>query len=249
MRQECPALKGVRTLGGVSRRLVKWAIHRKWGRLHLLSPDPEFDCKRAAIAAILAALARLQTLREGTGDETALHVLFADEFTFYRQPALGPVWHEAGKKQPTAPYQGRANTKRRVIGALDVGSGQVPFQMAYLIGVQRIRLFLRQVREFYGPDCRIVLIWDNWPVHKHPDVLAEAREQRIELLFTPTYAPWCNPIEKYWRKLKRMVLTMHRHSQEWEALVGQVARFLTEHTCPRPDLLREVGLAPRRAPT
>jgi len=49
---------------------------------------------------------------------------------------------------------------------------------------------------------QLTIAWDNWPIHKHVQVEAVAAEQRITLLYVPTYAPWTNPIEKLWRWLK-----------------------------------------------
>jgi transposase len=64
-------------------------------------------------------------------------------------------------------------------------------------------------------------------------------------LYLPTYAPWTNPIEKLWRKLKEEILAMHRLSQHWDALKEQVHSFLKSYDREAPDLLRYC--APRLA--
>jgi transposase len=227
-------LPGIKTIAGASRRLKKWRIRRKRGRLHLTSPDPQYQEKLARIQAVL------EEMRQDPG---GVSVLYSDEFTFYRQPCLAQVWHEQGKGQPTAPYRGRANTKRRIVSTLDVLTGQVLSRTGSVIGVKELCRFLAQVRQHYGPERRLVLVWDNWPIHYHPELVAAAQQQRIELLCVPTYAPWTNPIEKFWNKLKETVLRMHRLSEQWELLRERVESFLAEHERPRPDLLRYVGLA------
>src|SRR5262249_20250836 len=144
-----------------------------------------------------------------------ISVLYSDETTCYRQPFIGACWHEQGadgKHQPTAPLSHSANTIRRVIGTLDVRTGRVLYRANSKMGVSKLCAFLKQVRKAYGPDRRLILIWDNWPIHYYDNVFAMAKQQRIELLFLPTYAPWTNPIEKLWRKLKQEVLCMHRLS-------------------------------------
>jgi len=236
MRKHCPALSHLRTDGGVSRRLKKWAIRRKRGRLHLLSPDPEFATKQQAIAAILSEA------NQSPGAPGTLSVLFGDEFTFYRQPFLGRTWTHRSSKQPTTSHRGGPNTKRRVVGALDAVTGRVHSYSAEKMGNKGLKRFLGQLRQALGEERRIVLIWDNWPVHKNDEVTAAARAHRIELLHTPTYAPWCNPIEKFWHKFKREVLVMHRLHEEWTTLRSQAEAFLQEHDCPRSDVLRLVGL-------
>jgi putative transposase len=238
MQKHCPALASLRTIGGVCRRLTKWRIGSKRARLHLVSPDPDFDEKQHVIAA---------TLAERAASPEGRSVLYGDEFTFYRQPTLGRAYHEQGKKQPTVPFLGRANTKRRIAAALDVATGQVHWLTRKVVGLVALRVFLKALRgsydALYGPCHRVILIWDNWPIHYHPVVTEAAREQRIELLFVPTYAPWTNPIEKFWDKLKDQELRLHRSSQQWEVLCQRVEQFLTDHDKPRPDLLKRVGLA------
>jgi transposase len=226
-------MPGIKSLGGVCRRLRKWCITRKQGRIHLTSPDPEYQSKLAKIEQAL------EIVRQ---QPDKVSVLYSDEFTFYRQPCLGRVYHPQGGKQPTAPYLGRRNTKRRIVSTLDVMSGQVISLTGSVIGVKALCRFLCLLRQRYGPERRVVLIWDNWPVHYHPQVQAAATQQGIELLYVPTYAPWTNPIEKFWNKLKEQVLRMHRLSEQWELLRAQVEAFLAEHDRPRPDLLCYVGL-------
>ena len=167
--------------------------------------------------------------------------------TFYRQPTLGVAFHERGLPQPTVSYTGRANTKRRIVSVLDVATGQVISRTRKVIGVSALVAFLASLRKRYdslhGSGHRVVLIWDNWPVHYPPRVVEAASKQCIELRYVPTYAPWTNPIEKFWDKLKDDLLRLHRLSQDWPALCARVEAFLGDHDQQRPDLLRRVGLA------
>ncbi|MGN6697213.1 MAG: transposase, partial [Thermomicrobiales bacterium] len=93
------------------------------------------------------------------------------------------------------------------------------------------------------PGPPLYLIWDNWPVHRHPEVLARAAEVGIEHLWLPTYAPWRNPIEKLWRWLTEDVLRHHRLADHFAELQRRVAAWLAQFTRPSPALLRYVGLA------
>lgn len=229
-------LAALSTHSGVWQRLKRWRIRWKRGRLHVTSPDPLYGPKMAAIDAAVA-VARSQ------GDQVS--VLYADETTCHRQPFVGNAWHEQGsdgEHQPTADLSHKANSVRRVVGTLDVVTGRVLYRANSKIGVWQLCAFLKQVRKAYGPHRRLIVVWDNWPIHAYDNVLQAAREQRIELLFLPTYAPWTNPIEKVWRKLKQEVLCMHKLSQDWQLLKEQVHTFLKNYDRPAPDLLRYVGL-------
>ena len=238
IRQLCPELSEITTDSGVMRRMQRWRIAWKVGRLHLVSPDPEYAPKLAAIAAIRARAA---------ADPQRVKVVYVDEMTFYRRPERGRTWCRrggGGTAQPTVHQAPGSNTKRRIIGALDITDGQVSSMSRSVIGVRALVSFLHQLRRHYGPDVEIVVIWDNWPNHYHRDVLLAAGEARIMLLNTPTYAPWTNPIEKLWDKLKDEVLRLHRFSDAWATLRGRVDQFLAQLRRPNAGLLQHVGLLP-----
>jgi transposase len=217
--------------------LKRWGISWKCGRIHFVSPDPDYEAKQAAIHAARRAAAEAPE---------QVRVFFADEAGFYRFPHPGHSWSAQGSGgtcQPKADHTAGANTRRRIIAALDACTAEVFWDAGKVIGVKQIKKFLRALRRHVGAGVRVVLVWDNWPVHKHPDVLRVAQAEAIELLFTPTYAPWTNPIEKLWKKLRHDTLHLHAQTRSWTKLCANVTRFLRRHEEPSPDLLRYVGLA------
>lgn len=111
------------------------------------------------------------------------------------------------------------------------------------MGVRGLRRFLEKLGAAY-PGRRVYLVWDNWPTHRHPDVLAKAEELGIKVLWLPTYAPWTNPIEKLWRWVRQEAVHHHRLSERWEELKGRVAAFLGRFCDGSPEFLRYVGLLP-----
>lgn len=228
-------LQSLTSLSGICRRLQKWQIARKQARLHINSPDPEYQTK---VETVLHALA------EARAHPAQQRLLYADELTFYRQPQLSPCYHEQGTSQPLAQWPGGFNTKYRIASSLDACTGEVVAFLASTVGVDQLCRWLGQVREHYGPALALSVAWDNWPVHKHPQVEAAAREHKIRLLYLPTYAPWTNPIEKLWRLLKQEVLRMHHYEEKerWPKLREWVQKFLRQYQKPSQELLRAVGL-------
>ncbi len=92
----------------------------------------------------------------------------------------------------------------------------------------------------------------RWPGH-HPANWSEkpSREARrrwgelelpIQLIRLPTYAPWLNPVEKLWRKLKQEVFHLHRLADNLEELRALVDDFLRQFASGSLDLLHYVGL-------
>jgi transposase len=226
-------LKSLKTKAGVWRRLKGWKLVFKRARLHLHSPDPEYAQKVEKLK---------ETYQQAMDSPEEMRLLYADEVGLYRQPLVSEAWQPKGKHAVKATLSHRANTRYRVVGSLDAYSGQVVWKGASKVGVVALCRWLEQVRSFYGPSLRLVLAWDNWPVHRHPKVLEAASRLSIELLFLPTYAPWTNPIEKLWRKLKQEVIYLHRQADDWDELKGRINRFLDQWITPSSDLLKYVGL-------
>lgn len=173
---------------------------------------------------------------------TAVRLLYGDEFSLHRQPTLAPLYAPVGA-EPCARLSQRSNTRRRYAGALDAASGRVVWTGGDKMGVAGLQRLLRAIRAAY-PTGTVLLVWDNWPVHQHPAVLATAAALEIELLWLPTYAPWTNPIEKLWRWLKQTLLHHHRLADRWAELQAQVAAFLDRFAQGSTELLRYVGLLP-----
>lgn len=220
------------SLPGIWRIVRRLGLRPKRGRLSLHSPDP-------AYAEKVFALHQVQALAQRFPERVRL--LYADEAGCYRQPTLADRY-ASPKQEPTAPLSCRANTRWRLGAALDVASGQVTWVSGAKVGVVRLCTLLERLRTRY-PDQILVLAWDNWPVHRHPQVLATAARCRIHLRYLPTYAPWTNPIEKLWRWLRQTATHHHQNADQWERLKADWHTFLDQFAGPSPSLLRYVGLS------
>ena len=221
------------SLAGISLALRRLKVSRQRGRLAIHSPDPAYQHK-------LGWVERARSLAFTPG--STVTVLYGDEFSLYRQPTLAPTYAPHGEA-PRARCAATANTRHRVSGALNVATGQLTWLAHAKMGVVNLKRFLKKLRRTY-PDQTLILIWDNWPVHEHPEVLATAAAVGIELLWLPTYAPWTNPIEKVWRWLKQDLLHHHRLAARWTELKQQVRAWLDRFSHGSDELLRYVGFLP-----
>jgi len=63
----------------------------------------------------------------------------------------------------------------------------------------------------HWPEGEIILILDNLSVDRSLEVqLWALANERVRFLFQPTYAPWFNLIEPWWKTLRFMALNGHR---------------------------------------
>ncbi len=67
---------------------------------------------------------------------------------------------------------------------------------------------------------------------------------RIRLLPVPTYAPWTNPIEKFWLRLNREFMKQHPYALDHDAFLAALDAWLDKHREESAALLHEVGLLP-----
>ncbi|MDQ3931094.1 MAG: transposase [Chloroflexota bacterium] len=65
---------------------------------------------------------------------------------------------------------------------------------------------------------------------------------KLTPVWLPTYAPWLNPIEKLWKRLRQEVLKLHRLSGDWKTLRAKVREYLSKFAEGSEALLRYVGL-------
>jgi transposase len=234
MRAALPGLAGY-SLSGIWRVLQRVGIGRRGTRVQQCSPDPDYAAKLARLEACLGAAA--------TADGR-IRVLCMDQMGYTRWPEPGPTW--AMRAPAPAPCTERHDSKQqlwRLVGALDVLSGQVHYRENYIVGRRQLIAFYRQLDQAYPDAERLYVVQDNWSIHQHPDVLAALAElPRIEPVFLPTYAPWLNPIEKLWRWLRQTVLRNHRLAGDWQALRQRVRAFLDGFADGSLALLRYVGL-------
>jgi hypothetical protein len=179
---------------------------------------------------------------------------------------------DRGQSQPRANWGHTSNTLCRVVATLEHGQGRVVYRRASKITIAVLVQFFQDLRAAYPEAERIYVVLDNWPVHMHPDVVValEPQESRhfrplppswsptpsakavkhwgqlqlpIQLVPLPTYASWCNPIEKLWRKVRQEFTLLHRWADDLAGLRAAIDGFLDQFATGPTELLHYVGLA------
>ena len=223
------------SLAAVCNCLRRFDLHYKRGRAHVHSPDRLYDQK-------IAAIERARDLAFQAPGEVIF--LYEDEHTAHLRPRVG--WAYRGRALKGAKATGAASGTIRLAGALDVATGQVIVRRRASFPVKEMYRFFYHVEQHY-PDARIIYIaLDNWSVHFHEYVrcnLARSHS-KIRLLPLPTYAPWTNPIEKFWLKLNREFMNQHPYGGDEGAFSDALDLWLDKHREESAALLHEVGLLP-----
>ena len=136
------------------------------------------------------------------------HVICVDE--------MGPVsaktypaarW--SAKRPPLTPDYGR-RAKAWVFGAFEPQTGVALTCCAAGRGAAHFLTLLNQIVAHWSQG-EVILILDNLASHKTLEVrLWALAHPRVRFLFQPTYAPWLNLIEPWWKTLRSLALKGRR---------------------------------------
>jgi transposase len=144
---------------------------------------------------------------------------------------MGPVtaktyftarWSE--KRPYAVPDDGR-RAKVWVFGAFEPQTGQALTVTTDGRATHHFLALLDQIDQTW-PDGKLILIMDNLASHKTLDIrLWLVTHPRVRFLFQPTYAPWLNLIEPWWKTLRSLALKGRR----FEA-VGDLVQAIVDAT-------------------
>ena len=122
-----------------------------------------------------------------------------------------------------------------LLAALDVATAAMIGQCVKRHRHQEFLRFLRTIDRRTPKKRDLHLVLDNDATHKHSDVKAWLAEHpRFHLYFTPTSAPWLNPVERFFglitqERIRRGVFTS---VSELEAAIHQYLDH--HHADPKP---------------
>ena len=181
----------------VRRALRHTAFRWRRARPTLHKRDPR---KAEKLAAIQQAI---------NSNDPYTEVFFVDEADIDLNPRIGFTWSRRGQ-QTAIPTPGQ-NRKHYVAGALHAHSGRLVWVEHEKKNTALFMKLLNAIRRSYRRAQRIVLILDNYIVHK-TDAVAHwlAKNPKFHFLFQPVYYPWINRIERLWKAMHDTVTRNHR---------------------------------------
>jgi transposase len=164
-------------------------------------------------------------------------VWVADETALREFPPLCAAWSQTG--QPSNVVISGRNKRRTILGALNVGSGELVCTVrdrCRTADVLAAIATLGAVR----PQVPKLLVWDNAPPHHPHRVRDAAHAANITLAFLPFRAPELMPLEDLWRGLKRTVAA-NRCYASLDELTARAITWL--ETMTPTDRLTRCGFA------
>ena len=191
----------------VRRWLVKLGFGWRRARPTLCLRDPRVAKRLKAINSVLSR------------PQCGIEVFYADEVDIDLNPKIGFLWSAQGCQRaiPTP----RQNRKRYLAGALHAQTGRVEYVEGTRKNSDLFLNLLEHLRRTYRAACQIVLIVDNYIIHKCRLATAWLNHNpKFRLLFQPAYQPWVNDIEKLWKQLHDNITRNHRYATIEQLMVA-----------------------------
>lgn len=162
------------------------------------------------------------------------HVLCLDEMgPLGAKLYFGRQWSPFKSYPHVTPNYG-GKGKLWVFGALEPATGHVLTMTApRRCGGDFINFLDRVIEQWH--DGNLVLIMDNLNVHKVVDVrLWALKHERVQFLFQPTYTPWLNLIEPWWKTLRQLALKGRNFTsvEQMATAIEQATAYWNDHRHP-----------------
>jgi len=189
------------------------------------SPDPLREEK----------LARIEHLLEHERDRT-----FAfDEFgPLAIKPEHGSAWTRRSKPQRLRANYTKPHGTRQLFAWYFLGSDRLYGRMEDRKGARPTLRALKAIRGSVPDGERIYVILDNLNHHRSQIVRDFCAANAVELVFTPTYASWANPIEAHFGPLREFAIANsdHRNHIALAAAIRNYIRWRNANTTD-PEIL------------
>lgn len=128
-------------------------------------------------------------------------MLYGDESDVHYNPILGMVWHRRGKAYCVK--SSLKNQKVYVFGVLNGKTGQVTYQIFRRKRSREFLEFLKYLLRQYR-RWKVYLVLDNFKIHDTAIIrdFIKKNKKRLKIVWLPTYSPYLNLIERFWRYMK-----------------------------------------------
>ncbi|MDP9332161.1 MAG: IS630 family transposase [Actinomycetota bacterium] len=189
------------------------------------SPDPLREQK----------LARIEFLMEHERDRT-----FAfDEFgPLAIKPEPGACWAPVSKPQRLRANYHKPHGTRQFYAWFSLGDDRLWGTIEPRKGSAPTLRAIQSIRAARPDGLMIYVILDNLNHHKNRTVREWCDDNAVELVFTPTYASWANPIEAHFGPLRQFVIANSDYADHRELghAIRSYLRWRNAHTRD-PELL------------
>ncbi|MCA1701523.1 MAG: IS630 family transposase [Actinobacteria bacterium] len=185
------------------------------------SPDPDYEPKAARILALKAA-----------PPADGGHVMAFDQMgPISLKPMAGAGWAVRERPERQRATYNKLQGTRYVFGAYDVHEDRLRVRLRARRRGSDNLAFMTQIRAAIPARRRIYWIQDGLSANWTPDIRTFAATNKIELVPTPTYASYLNPVECHFFPIAEFVVK-NADYPDWDAFAWALARHVQHRNGP-----------------
>ena len=127
------------------------------------------------------------------------------------RPTGGSCWAPMSDPQRQPANYNKLHGVRQFHGCYSIGDDTLWGAVRHRQSGENTLAGLRSIRAARPDGVQDHVILDNLSAHKGPKIRTWAKDNNVELCFTPTYSSWANPIEPHFGPLREFVLNNSNH--------------------------------------
>ena len=120
------------------------------------------------------------------------------------RPTGGSSWTPSNRPQRLPANYTKSHGVRQFHGCYSIGDDQLFGTVRHRKGADNTLRALKTIRDRRPDGDMIHIILDNLSAHKAKTIRTWAKNNNVELCYTPTYSSWANPIEAHFRTATRV---------------------------------------------
>ncbi|KKK43970.1 MAG: hypothetical protein Lokiarch_22500 [Candidatus Lokiarchaeum sp. GC14_75] len=115
------------------------------------------------------------------------------------------MWWLKGHQPEIYTYGGRK--RQHLIGTVEPLEGNLHVAFSETLKAPQFQHYLEGLLARYPAPKKLIMVLDNARAHHSKELkpFLEANKERLELVFLPPYSPDLNPMEWFWKFLRKMV--------------------------------------------
>jgi len=123
--------------------------------------------------------------------------------------------------------------KQDLIGVVAPLEGTIHIEFTEGLSSYQFQDFLEKLLVIYADKRKIIVILDNHRAHhaRALEPFLESVKEKLELVFLPPYSPELNPIERFWKFMRKQV-THNTFFATFEKLLDALRHFFQKFKLP-----------------
>jgi len=152
------------------------------------------------------------------------------------------MWSLKGHQPEISTYGGRK--RQHLIGTVEPLEGNLHVAFSEMLKALQFQHYLEGLLARYPAPKKLIMVLDNARAHHSKELkpFLDANKDRLELVFLPPYSPDLNPMEWFWKFLRKIV-THNTFFPTFKDFQCALIKFIVKHKTSSPEIMTRCSYA------